>query len=470
MIVAYPSKAEGFGLPVLEAMACGSAVMTARRLSLPEVGGDAVEYTEPDVDGIATTLVALIDDPERRASAEPLGSGARPRVHLGVVGDRPPQDLRKGRRRGLGVTGADRGEFVTEAVVLVGGRAPGCDRSRSTRRSRCCRRPVCRSCSICWPGSATPASTTSCWRRPSGPTSSPEASATVPRSACASTSQRGPAARHRRRHPQRRAAARERALDPVVILNSDVLSSHDIAAQVDAHVAAGADVSLHLTDVEDARAFGCVPTDATGRVTAFLEKTPEPVTNAINAGCYVFTRRVIDDDPRRSPGLGGTGDVPRSAARRCARARLRRPGYWLDVGTPATFVRGACDLVLGRLPSSVLPGPTGESLVLPGARIADGAVLSRGTTVGAGAVVGAGARVDGSVLLDGAFIGDGAVVRDSVVGAGAFIGARTVLDGVTVGDRAYIGEDNELLAGARVWVDATLPDRSVRFSSDELSS
>lgn len=66
MIVAYPSKAEGFGLPVLESMACGSAVMTARRLSLPEVGGDAVEYTEPDTDGIAACLRSLIDDPERR--------------------------------------------------------------------------------------------------------------------------------------------------------------------------------------------------------------------------------------------------------------------------------------------------------------------------------------------------------------------------------------------------------------------
>ncbi len=64
--VAYPSKAEGFGLPVLEAMACGAAVLTAPRLSLPEVGGDAVAYTEPDVDSIAAALRALLDDPVRR--------------------------------------------------------------------------------------------------------------------------------------------------------------------------------------------------------------------------------------------------------------------------------------------------------------------------------------------------------------------------------------------------------------------
>ncbi len=65
-VVAYPSHGEGFGLPVLEAMACGVAVLTTPRLSLPEVGGDAVAYTEPDVDSIATSLGALLDDPERR--------------------------------------------------------------------------------------------------------------------------------------------------------------------------------------------------------------------------------------------------------------------------------------------------------------------------------------------------------------------------------------------------------------------
>ena len=51
MLVAYPSLGEGFGLPVLEAMACGAAVLTTRRLALPEVGGDAVAYAEPSVAG-----------------------------------------------------------------------------------------------------------------------------------------------------------------------------------------------------------------------------------------------------------------------------------------------------------------------------------------------------------------------------------------------------------------------------------
>ena len=65
-VVAYPSHGEGFGLPVLEAMACGTAVLTTPRLSLPEVGGDAVAYTEPDDVAIAAALRALLTDADRR--------------------------------------------------------------------------------------------------------------------------------------------------------------------------------------------------------------------------------------------------------------------------------------------------------------------------------------------------------------------------------------------------------------------
>ncbi len=66
-LVAYPSLGEGFGLPVLEAMACGAAVLTTRRLSLPEVGGDAVAYCGVGAGDIAQAVRELLADPERRA-------------------------------------------------------------------------------------------------------------------------------------------------------------------------------------------------------------------------------------------------------------------------------------------------------------------------------------------------------------------------------------------------------------------
>jgi glycosyltransferase involved in cell wall biosynthesis len=66
-VVCYPSLGEGFGLPVLEAMACGACVLTTADLSLPEVGADAVAYpTSPGVEDLARALTGLLDDPGRR--------------------------------------------------------------------------------------------------------------------------------------------------------------------------------------------------------------------------------------------------------------------------------------------------------------------------------------------------------------------------------------------------------------------
>ncbi|MFF0741091.1 sugar phosphate nucleotidyltransferase [Streptomyces sp. NPDC004111] len=258
--------------------------------------------------------------------------------------------------------------------------------------------------------------------------------------------------------------------EPVLIFNGDILTGLDIEALVTTHETSGADVSLHLTRVEDPRAFGLVPTDATGRVTAFLEKpqTPEEiVTDQINAGAYVFRRSVIDTIPAGRPVSVERETFPDLLSSGAHLQGMVDSTYWLDLGTPQAFVRGSADLVLGRAPSPAVPGRCGDRLVMPGAAVAADAKLTGGTAVGADAVIGEGARIEGSTVLAGAVVEAGAVVTDSLVGAGARIGARAVLTDAVIGDGAIVGADNELRGGVRVWCDAVLPAAAVRFSSDQ---
>jgi mannose-1-phosphate guanylyltransferase len=256
---------------------------------------------------------------------------------------------------------------------------------------------------------------------------------------------------------------------PVIVLNGDVLSGHDLAAQLDLHSKAEAAVTLHLVEVPDPARFGCVPTDADGRVSAFLEKTPHPVTNRVNAGCYIFRRGVIDMiepgvvtsvERETFPALIDTGAVVMG---------YPDSSYWLDVGTPEAFVQGSCDLVLGRLRSAALHWAAslpGEMLLLDGARVDPAARVTGGTVVGPGSVIAAGAQVERSVLFDGVSIGAGARVSASVLGSGVRIGESAVLDATVIGDHARVAGGNELRAGMRLWPGVDLGPTSVRFSTD----
>lgn len=201
--------------------------------------------------------------------------------------------------------------------------------------------------------------------------------------------------------------------EPVVIFNGDVLSRHSIADQIDFHLENKADVTLHLIDVEDARAFGCVPTDSEGRVTAFLEKMDNPVTNSINAGCYVFSPSVIDQIP-----LGKVVSVERETFPALVSSGrpvfgYKEQSYWLDVGTPAALFKGSRDLV------------EGDYQAMADTTIASDAVITGGTSIGARCSIGSSTHIDDCIIGDDVTIGDGAVLTHSFIAHGTDVAAGT---------------------------------------------
>lgn len=255
--------------------------------------------------------------------------------------------------------------------------------------------------------------------------------------------------------------------DTAMVFNGDVLSGADLAQLLDFHRSNRADVTLQLVRVGDPRAFGCVPTDKEDRVVAFLEKTEDPPTDQINAGCYVFERNVIDRIPQGRevsverevfPALLADGD--------CKIYGYVDASYWRDMGTPEDFVRGSADLVRGIAPSPALRGHRGEQLVHDGAAVSPGALLIGGTVVGRGAEIGPGTRLDGAVIFDGVRVEAGCVIERSIIGFGARIGPRALIRDGVIGDGADIGARCELLSGARVWPGVFLPDGGIRYSSD----
>jgi mannose-1-phosphate guanylyltransferase len=251
--------------------------------------------------------------------------------------------------------------------------------------------------------------------------------------------------------------------DPVVVFNGDVLDGHDLRAQLARHAEWDADVTLYLTEVEDPRAFGSVLIGADGRVSEFLEKSPEPVTNRVNAGCYVFRRAVLDSIPEGRPVSVERETFPDLL--RTGRTVLGHVdrAYWTDLGTPALYVQGSADLVRGVIVPSARPGLPGESLVMPGATVHPTARVYGGSSVLPGAVVGPDCVVEGSVVMADAVIGAGSRVRRSAIGQAAEVAGDVLVETSVIGAGARIGTGNEIRHGARVAAHLELPPHALRF-------
>jgi mannose-1-phosphate guanylyltransferase len=226
-----------------------------------------------------------------------------------------------------------------------------------------------------------------------------------------------------------------------LVVNGDVLTDLDVGRLVAHHEQAGAEGTIALHRVDDPSAFGVVPTDADGKVTAFVEKPApgEAPTDLINAGTYVLEPSVLD---RIAP------DVPVNVERATFPEMVADGSlyahdgdtYWIDAGTPSSYLAANLDLLCARRGAAELG--VHETATVSG-RASD-------AVVGRDAVVEAGAEVVGSVLLPGAVIRSGATVRDAVIGPRAVVGrGASVTAGSMLGDDVVVPEGAQL-SGARI--------------------
>ena len=213
------------------------------------------------------------------------------------------------------------------------------------------------------------------------------------------------------------AAAMLEGSGPVAIFNGDVLSKHDLDAQFKSHESNGADVTLYLTQVEDARAYGAVELDQSARVLAFNEKMENPPTNIINAGCYIFNREVIAAIPFGKVISVERETFPQLLSKGAKVFGFIDKSYWLDIGTPAALLKASRDLVSEM---------NKEFLSLPESTIASDAKVSGGSVIGRRSRIESLAQVEGSVIGDGAVVGAGARLKNCFVAEGFEVPAYVI--------------------------------------------
>jgi len=216
--------------------------------------------------------------------------------------------------------------------------------------------------------------------------------------------------------------------EPIVVFNGDVLSRHNLSEQIKLHQSKSAAATLHLVSVEDARPYGCVPFDETGKVTEFLEKMENPITNTINAGCYVFSPQVVKEIE-----LGKVVSVEREVFpillknEKVIQAYVD-DSYWLDMGTPKALLKGSQDYVGNR-----------DYLVGENSKISSSAKISEASAIGNNVTIGENVDIRASIIRDGVTISENCTLEN------VFVESNTTVSHSTKANGAYLA-DGEIIA------------------------
>jgi glucose-1-phosphate adenylyltransferase len=252
--------------------------------------------------------------------------------------------------------------------------------------------------------------------------------------------------------------------ETLLILSGDHIYKQDYNEMLAFHAGHEADVTVAVLQVpmEEAHRFGTLVTGPDGRVVAFEEKPPEPHSNLISMGIYVFNRGILErrlEEDAHRPGSKrdfGRDIIPRMVEEDKVYA-FRFKHYWRDVGTVQSYWESNMGLL--KEPPDLDLYDTDWLIHTRSEERPPALVTKRGgvrcSLVSHGSIING--RVEHSVLSPGVFVGEGAIVRDSILFTDCIVGPGSVVDRAILDKHVVVGADVSLGAGEDMRPNRTQP-------------
>ncbi len=223
--------------------------------------------------------------------------------------------------------------------------------------------------------------------------------------------------------------------EPFFVFNGDIISDCDLDKMLECHKVSGADVSIAVVEVENPRDFGVIIVDGEKRISQFIEKPQNPVSNLINAGIYIIHPEILDEMP---------ADREVSIEREVFPALIERgkklfayvhKGYWKDVGTIQNYRSANFDIVEGRV-NVYFSGLSNE---IPASKSVQ---VNGKLKLGEKVILGNNVITSGTVVIgDGCYVGDNTILKDAIIFRNVLVGKNCIIENSIIGNSTFI-EDN----------------------------
>jgi mannose-1-phosphate guanylyltransferase len=226
--------------------------------------------------------------------------------------------------------------------------------------------------------------------------------------------------------------------ETTIVFNGDIITNLDVSKLIDFHRAKGAAATLALVTVQDPSRYGLAVLDDESRIQTFIEKpTPAQAAtsgNLINAGVYILEPEILTLIAKDASRSFEYDVFPEILEKGMPFFGYVMADYWLDIGTPANYLKANQDLIVGAVEGFELERVS-ESEVATRAEIDRHSVLAEGCTIKSGA------RILNSVIGAGVHIEEKAVVENSVIWSNTRVATLAEIRGSVVGRSCHIGRN-----------------------------